>query len=126
MNEQFRTIRDTMLEHLGKIEEQFLLERKNIIEEQYTANMNQLINELNRMGNRKSQQLTQRQTDNEKKARENADKTENNYINKVILMESHLNHIKERVEEYLYEIKILYEKLTYRLKIREEKIKEGK
>ncbi len=40
-------------------------------------------------------------------------------------MEAHLNHIKEKVEEYLYEIKILYEKLSYRLKIREEKIKEA-
>ncbi|MCQ2820774.1 MAG: hypothetical protein MJ252_26240 [archaeon] len=125
MNKQFRDIRDTMLDHLGKIEEKFLQERKDILEEQYTKNMAQLIKDLNNMGNKKSQQLTEQQTENEKKARENADKTENNYINKVILMETHLNHIKERVEEYLYEIKILYEKLSYRLKIREEKIKEA-
>ena len=40
-------------------------------------------------------------------------------------METHLNYIKEKVEEFLYEIKILYEKLEYRIKIRDEKIKEA-
>ena len=40
-------------------------------------------------------------------------------------MESHLNYIKEKVEELLYEIKILFEKLEYRIKIRDEKIKEA-
>lgn len=125
MNDQFCKIRELMLDNLNKIEEQFLEERRNIIDDQYKTYMKKLLSDLNNMGNRKSKQLTMQQTENERKAKENADRTENGYINKVILMEAHLNHIKEKVEEYLYEIKILYEKLSYRLRIRDEKIKEA-
>ena len=109
MSQQFITIRDKMLEHLNKIEQQFIEDRKDIINEQYITYIKNLIDKLDRVEN----------------AEKEAKKKENDFINKVILMETHLNYIKEKVEEFLYEIKILYEKLEYRIKIRDEKIKEA-
>ena len=96
MNVQFKEIRDKMLEELNKIEEKFLEERKNLIVEQYTEYMDGFLKSLNNMGDRKSQELTDQQNENERIAKERADRTENNFINKIILMEAHLNHIKEK------------------------------
>ena len=125
MSEQFITIRDKMLEHLNKIEEQFIEDRKDIINEQYITYIKNLIDKLDRVGTEKERELTNLQDTLEENAEKEAKKKENDFINKVILMETHLNYIKEKVEEFLYEIKILYEKLEYRIKIRDEKIKEA-
>lgn len=125
MSEQFITLRDMMLLHLDKIEQQFLEDRKDIINEQYLSHIKKLIDTLDEIGTKKEKELTTLQDTLEENAEKAAKNTENDFINKVILMETHLNHIKEKVEEYLYEIKILYEKLEYRIKIRDEKIKEA-
>lgn len=125
MSEQFITLRDMMLTHLDKIEEKFLEDRKDIINEQYLSHIKKLIDTLDEIGSKKEKELTTLQDTLEENAEKAAKNTENDFINKVILMETHLNHIKEKVEEYLYEIKILYEKLEYRIKIRDEKIKEA-
>ena len=125
MSEQFNTLRDMMLTHLDKIEQKFLEDRKDIINEQYLSHIKKLIDTLDEIGTKKEKELTTLQDTLEENAEKAAKNTENDFINKVILMETHLNHIKEKVEEYLYEIKILYEKLEYRIKIRDEKIKEA-
>ena len=125
MSQQFITIRDKMLEHLNKIEQQFIEDRKDIINEQYITYIKNLIDKLDRVGTEKEKELTNLQDTLEENAEKEAKKKENDFINKVILMETHLNYIKEKVEEFLYEIKILYEKLEYRIKIRDEKIKEA-
>ena len=125
MSEQFITLRDKMLEHLNTIEEQFLEDRKDIINEQYITYIKNLIDKLDRVGTEKEKELTTLQDTLEENAENEAKKKENDFIIKVILMETHLNYIKEKVEEFLYEIKILYEKLEYRIKIRDEKIKEA-
>ena len=125
MSEQFITLRDMMLTHLDKIEQKFLEDRKDIINEQYLSHIKKLIDTLDEIGTKKEKELTTLQDTLEENAEKAAKNTENDFINKVILMETHLNHIKEKVEEYLYEIKILYEKLEYRIKIRDEKIKEA-
>ena len=125
MSEQFITLRDKMLEHLNTIEEQFLEDRKDIINEQYITYIKNLIDKLDRVGTEKEKELTTLQDTLEENAENEAKKKENDFIIKVILMETHLNYIKEKVEEFLYEIKILYDKLEYRIKIRDEKIKEA-
>ena len=111
MSEQFITLRDMMLTHLDKIEQKFLEDRKDIINEQYLSHIKKLIDNLDEIGTKKEKELTTLQDTLEENAEKAAKNTENDFINKVILMETHLNHIKEKVEEYLYEIKILYEKL---------------
>ena len=125
MSEQFIKLRDMMLNHLDQIENKFLEDRKDIIDEQYLSHIHKLIDTLDEIGTKKEKELTTLQDTLEENAEKAAKNTENDFINKVILMENHLNHIKEKVEEYLYEIKILYEKLEYRIKIRDEKIKEA-
>ena len=125
MSQQFITLRDLMLKHLGYIEDKFIEDRKNIINDQYLEYIKSLIDKLDTTGTEREKKLTQKQDELEKEAEDEAQKKENDFINKVILMETHLNYIKEKVEEFLYEIKILYEKLEYRIKIREEKIKEA-
>ena len=125
MSQQFITLRDLMLKHLGNIEDKFIEDRKNIINDQYLEYIKSLIDKLDSTGTEREKKLTQKQDELEKEAEDEAQKKENDFINKVILMETHLNYIKEKVEEFLYEIKILYEKLEYRIKIREEKIKEA-
>ena len=77
------------------------------------------------MGTEKEKELTNLQDTLEENAENESKKQEDDFIYRVILMETHLNYIKEKVEEILYEIKILFEKLEYRIKIREEKIKEA-
>ena len=109
MSEQFITLRDMMLTHLDKIEQKFLEDRKDIINEQYLSHIKKLIDTLDEIGTKKEKELTTLQDTLEENAEKAAKNTENDFINKVILMETHLNHIKEKVEEYLYEIKILYE-----------------
>ena len=108
MSEQFITLRDMMLTHLDKIEEKFLEDRKDIINEQYLSHIKKLIDTLDEIGSKKEKELTTLQDTLEENAEKAAKNTENDFINKVILMETHLNHIKEKVEEYLYEIKILF------------------
>ncbi len=125
MSEQFITLRDKMLVELDLIEKKFNEDRKNIIDEQYTFYIKSLIDKLDHVGTEKEKELTKLQDELERNAENEAKKKEDDFIYRVILMETHLNYIKEKVEEFLYEIKILFEKLEYRIKIRDEKIKEA-
>jgi len=125
MSEQFITLRDKMLTELNLIEEKFNEDRKDIIDKQYTNYIKSLIDKLDFVGTEKEKELTNLQDTLEENAEAEAKKKEDDFIYRVILMETHLNYIKEKVEEFLYEIKILFEKLEYRIKIRDEKIKEA-
>ena len=125
MSEQFITLRDKMLTELNLIEEKFNEDRKDIIDKQYTNYIKSLIDKLDFVGTEKEKELTNLQDTLEENAENEAKKKEDDFIYRVILMETHLNYIKEKVEEFLYEIKILFEKLEYRIKIRDEKIKEA-
>jgi len=125
MSEQFITLRDKMLTELNLIEDKFNEDRKDIIDKQYTNYIKSLIDKLDFVGTEKEKELTNLQDTLEENAENEAKKKEDDFIYRVILMETHLNYIKEKVEEFLYEIKILFEKLEYRIKIRDEKIKEA-
>ena len=125
MSEQFITLRDKMLTELNLIEDKFNEDRKDIIDKQYTNYIKSLIDKLDFVGTEKEKELTNLQDALEENAEMEAKKKEDDFIYRVILMETHLNYIKEKVEEFLYEIKILFEKLEYRIKIRDEKIKEA-
>jgi dynein regulatory complex protein 1 len=125
MSEQFITLRDKMLTELNLIEDKFIEDRKDILDKQYTNYIKSLIDKLDFVGTEKEKELTNLQDTLEENAEMEAKKKEDDFIYRVILMETHLNFIKEKVEEFLYEIKILFEKLEYRIKIRDEKIKEA-
>ena len=100
MSEQFITLRDMMLTHLDKIEQKFLEDRKDIINEQYLSHIKKLIDTLDEIGTKKEKELTTLQDTLEENAEKAAKNTENDFINKVILMETHLNHIKENFVLY--------------------------
>ena len=125
MSEQFITLRDKMLTELRLIEDKFNEDRKDILDKQYSNYIKSLIDKLDFVGTEKEKELTNLQDTLEENAENEAKKKEDDFIYRVILMETHLNYIKEKVEEFLYEIKILFEKLEYRIKIRDEKIKEA-
>ena len=125
MSEQFITLRDKMLTELKLIEDKFNEDRKDILDKQYSNYIKSLIDKLDFVGTEKEKELTNLQDTLEENAENEAKKKEDDFIYRVILMETHLNYIKEKVEEFLYEIKILFEKLEYRIKIRDEKIKEA-
>ena len=125
MSEQFITLRDKMLTELKLIEDKFNEDRKDILDKQYSNYIKSLIDKLDFVGTEKEKELTNLQDTLDENAENEAKKKEDDFIYRVILMETHLNYIKEKVEEFLYEIKILFEKLEYRIKIRDEKIKEA-
>ena len=125
MSEQFITLRDKMLTELKLIEDKFNEDRKDILDKQYSNYIKSLIDKLDFVGTEKEKELTNLQDTLEENAENETKKKDDDFIYRVILMETHLNYIKEKVEEFLYEIKILFEKLEYRIKIRDEKIKEA-
>ena len=126
MSEQFITLRDKMLTELNLIEDKFNEDRKDIIDKQYTNYIKSLIDKLDFVGTEKEKELTNLQDTLEENAEMEAKKKEDDFIYRVILMETHLNYIKEKVEEFLYEIKILFEKLEYRIKIKKKNNKRKK
>ena len=111
-------------ERRGCVEGEFLLDRNKLLEE-YTANLRELMRELDQAEKDFAEQLTNNENEKELENEKEAFKEETRFINKIIVMEKFFNILKEQIEDFTYELKILLEMLEYRVEVREEKIKEN-
>jgi dynein regulatory complex protein 1 len=124
MRRQFTDIRKQMLVHLDKVEEQFIQDRDKLIAD-YKGNIDNLIRNLNMEEANGARNLTNLEDEKEAAAEREAYKQEMDFINKVIVMETHFNFLKETTENFSYELKIMLERLDYRVEVRDEKIREN-
>jgi len=124
MREQFKNLRQKMLENLDLIEEKFKIDRRKLIDD-YKENIQKLIEQVQLTEQRNEKALSDKQDEKEADIDKDLYKHEMDFINKVLVMEKYFNFLREHIEDFTYELKILYERLEYRVEVRDEKIREN-
>jgi hypothetical protein len=125
MKKQFMELRNQMLIHLGKIEDEFLEDRQKLIQD-YKEKVGTLLKNLQQVEANEERELTSLEERKEAEADRMATKQENDFICKVMKMEKYFNYLKETTENFNYDLRILLERLDYRVEVRDEKIRENK
>jgi dynein regulatory complex protein 1 len=125
MRKQFIDLRNQMLIHINKIEDEFLEDRQRLIQD-YKEKVGNLLKNLQQVESNEERELTLLEERKEAEADRMATKQENDFICKVMKMEKYFNYLKETTENFNYDLRILLERLDYRVEVRDEKIRENK